>query len=126
MSADYTVPEPPVSPPNWELPNVREVTIREGSAEPPRLEHFQSSIPAVRVAIEFDVALDGSIPGRALPAVLFIGDVPVFPQRIDPYTNHIVFQATRLDQLKEGEEIKFGWLDDPPELRKPVGLRYRR
>ena len=126
MSTDSTGRESPVAPPNWELPNVREVSIRQVSSEPPRLDHFRSSIPAVSVAIEFDVALDGALPGRALPAVLFVGDVPVFPRRIDPYTNHIVFQATRLDQLKEGEEIKFGWLDDPPERRKPVGLRYRR
>jgi hypothetical protein len=125
MSADATPPEPPVPHVEWELPNVREITIRRGPGDaPPQLEHFRSSVPALPQVVEFEVVLDGPVPARALPPVLYVGDTPVFQRRVNPDAHRHVFQAPP-ERLKQGEEVTFGWLDDPPQQRKPTGVHYQ-
>ena len=83
MSVDATPPEPPVPAIEWKLPGVREITIRRGRGEPPpRLEYFSSSVPDLPEVVEFEVVLDGPIPARALPPVLYVGETQVFQRRV--------------------------------------------
>jgi hypothetical protein len=125
MSADATPPEPPVPPVVWELPNVRDIAIRRGHGEPPpQLAYFRSSVPDLPDVVEFEVVLDGPLPARGMPPVLYVGETPVFQRRVDPEAYRYVFQAPP-DRLRQGEEVTFGWLNDPPQQRKPTGVRYQ-
>jgi hypothetical protein len=125
MPADATPPEPAVPPVIWELPNVRDIAIRRGRGEPPpQLAYFRSSVPDLPDVVEFEVVLDGPLPARAMPPVLYVGETPVFQRRADPDTHRYVFQAAP-DRLRQGEEVTFGWLNDPPQQRKPTGARYQ-
>ena len=72
MSVDATPPEAPVPAPDWKLPSVRNIEIRRARGEPPpKLEYFRSSIPDLPEVVEFEVVLDGPVPARAMPPVLY-------------------------------------------------------
>lgn len=125
MSTDATPPEAPGPAVEWTLPGVRNITIRRGRGEPPpQLDYFSSSIPDISDVVEFELVLDGPLPARALPPVLYVGETRVFQRRVDPDTYKYTFQAPP-NQLKQDEEITFGWFDDPPQRRKSTGVRYR-
>lgn len=125
MSADATTPEQPVPAVEWKLPNVRAIVIRRGRGEPPPpLAYFTSTVPDAAEVVEFELVLDGPVPARALPPVLYVGGTQVFQRRVDPATYRYVFQSAP-DRLKQDAEVTFGWLGDPPEQRKPTGARYR-
>src|SRR4051794_7200276 len=114
MSVDATPPQAPGPAVEWKLPGVREIEIRRGRGEPPpQLQYFRSSVPDIPDVVEFELVLDGPVPARALPLVLYVGETPVFQRRVDPEAHRHVFQAPP-NRLRQDEEITFGWLNDPP------------
>jgi len=125
MPVDATPPEAPGPAIEWKLPSVREIAIRRVRGEPPpKLQYFRSSVPELPEVVEFEIVLDGPLPGRALPPVLYVGETPVFQRRVDPDAHRHVFQAPP-NQLRQDEEISFGWYGDPPQQRMRTGQRYR-
>lgn len=113
--------EPRIPKPDmFALPNILKIEITRVRFREPRPYYVgQERIESSRGA-ELRVRTDGPIPIRALSPVLYVGDAA-----IDAYEeigeNHYLFTAYRVDELKEGALISFGWLD----LAKTIQTEFR-
>ena len=77
MSTDAGSPIAPRKPFSLDLPHIRTLRIRRIPFEPPKLEHFKSSLSRYKEAIECIVDTDGPVPVRTYGPALFVGDVEV-------------------------------------------------
>jgi hypothetical protein len=96
MSIDQTPPLHVAAAPNWELPEVEDVSIKSATFQPKKPRHFASPLAAQPNVIEIVVTLKSPLPNRALPPVLYVGDTALT-------------QSEALD--KEGRRIRFWGLD---------------
>jgi len=113
---------PPPESSQHDLPLIRELRIRRVAFEPPKREHFESSLRS-KEAIEFIVETDGEIPARAHGPALFIGDVEVNQsERVGKMTWRLL--AFEPERLKPGAPISWGWMKDPESARRPTPFRY--
>lgn len=114
------------SPPGFgtpALPRIRMLRIRRIPFEPPKLEHFNSSLSRFKEAIEFIVETEGPIPARAYGPALFVGDVEVSQsERIDETTWRLL--ALEPERLRPGAPICWGWMKDPEAARQCTQFRY--
>jgi hypothetical protein len=123
MSTDAGSPIARREPFSLELPRIRELRIRHIPFEPPKLEHFGSSLSRFKEAIEFIVETDGAVPARAYGPALFVGDVEVDQsERVDETTWRLL--AFEPERLKRGAPISWGWMKDPEAARQPTKFRY--
>jgi hypothetical protein len=123
MATDTSRREPNVPKPDWKLPGILDVQIRQIPFEAPKRRYFESKLAKYNEAIEFMVKTDGAIPTRALSPVLYVGEVTVIEgQRVEE--NVYRFLAFELDQLEEGTPISLGWPGQPPEQRQETEFRY--
>ena len=105
------------------LPRIRELRIRRIPFEPPKLEHFRSSLARHKEAIEFIVETDGPVPTRAYGPALFVGDVEVDQsERVDETTWRLL--ALEPERLRPGAPICWGWIKDPEAVRQCTRFRY--
>jgi hypothetical protein len=118
MPTDAGSPIPP-----HDLPHIRKLWIRRIPFEPPKLEHFTSSLSRYKEAIEFIVETDGAVPVRAYGPALFVGDVEVNQsERVDKTTWRLL--AFEPERLKSGAPISWGWMKDPETARQRTEFRY--
>ena len=109
--------------PRWELPEIRELSIRRVPFKARELRNFKSRLARRGDAIEFVVETDGPIPARGSGPALFVGDTPVVEGGLVE-DNLYRFLAFDPDTLEQGAAISFGWTDDPPEDRKATRFRF--
>jgi hypothetical protein len=107
--------------PDWDLPEIRELSIRRVPFRARELKNFTSRFANYVEAIEFLVQTYGPIPARGSGPALFVGDVPVKEGGLVE-DNLYQFVALEPDELTPGAPISFGWTDDPPEDR--IATRY--
>ncbi|MCH7736342.1 MAG: hypothetical protein IH872_02965 [Chloroflexi bacterium] len=90
------------------LPAIREMEITRVRYEVPRPYYVGRDRIECSNGVEFMINTDGPIPIRALSPILFVGDV-----EIDAYEelgeNNYRFIAYLTEELKEGDQISFGW-----------------
>jgi hypothetical protein len=123
MSTDAGSPIEPRKPFSLDLPHIRKLRIRRIAFEPPKLEHFKSSLSRYKEAIEFIVETDGPVPARAYGPALFVGDVEVDQsERVDDTTWRLL--AFEPERLKAGAPISWGWMRDQETARQPTNFRY--
>jgi hypothetical protein len=115
MVTDATGKEPGAPRPRWELPEILDVKINRVPYEAPKLRYFESHLAKYTEAIEFLVKTDGPFPLRALPPVLYVGDVPVTENEATG-ENVYRFLAFEFDEMEEGASISLGWPDSPRRL----------
>jgi hypothetical protein len=109
---------------NFQLPQIKDLKIKEIPYKPPKLRYFQSSSSKYSKAIEFTVTTDGPIPVRALSPVLYVGKIPIIeggPIKVNLYR----FLAFETNKLKLNEPIYFGWFGDPQGLRIKTKFIYK-
>lgn len=119
MSSDQTTPLPPALAPDWELPEIVDVKIRQATFRPRKPRNFDSPIAAVKNAIEVVVSLKSPLPIRAMAPVLYVGDQRLTEsQAVDKEGKQIRFWAFDREALSDGAPISIGWEGDPREQRK--------
>jgi hypothetical protein len=109
--------------PRWELPEIRELSIRRVPIKARELRNFKSRLARHRDAVEFLVETYGPIPARGSGPALFVGDTPVVEGELVE-DNLYRFLAFDPDTLEQGATISFGWTDDPPEHRNATKFRF--
>jgi hypothetical protein len=124
MTGDAARREPTDHPADiWRLPDVRSIEIRHVRySEPIRRYVTSQDVAEYFDAIEFHVTTDGELPVRAIPAVLFVGDVMVndYEQLArDLY----VFRAFDPEELMAGTPISLGW-QRRPDKTQMTDFRY--
>jgi hypothetical protein len=115
----------------WELPAVRSVEVRHARyAEPLRRYATARDVAEYPEAIEFQVETAAELPIRAIPPVLYVGDVMVAEfEQLD--RERYVFRSFEPDSLPAGAPIALGWprradrrrstefrYEPPPEARR--------
>jgi hypothetical protein len=124
MSSDAGSPIAPRKPSAVDLPRIRELRIRRIPFEPPKLEHFKSSLARHKEAVEFIVETEGEVPVRAYGPALFVGDVEVNQsERMGKTTWRLL--AFEPERLKSGAPISWGWMKDPPAARQATTYSYQ-
>jgi hypothetical protein len=106
-SSDFDRPEPT---PSFELPGIRDVSIRRVQFISPERRNFKSAMTAVDNAVEFVVETSAPIPIRALGPALFIGDVAITEVTADD-DHHYRFVALAPETLEQDARISLGWTD---------------
>lgn len=109
--------------PRWELPEIRELTIRRGPFKAHELDNFTSRLARYGEAVEFLVQTSGPIPARGSGPALFVGDTPVVEGGLVE-DNLYRFLAFEVAELTPGAPISFGWTDDLPEDRHETRFRF--
>ncbi|MFA5924545.1 MAG: hypothetical protein WC856_25205 [Methylococcaceae bacterium] len=104
-------PEPRVPKPNlFALPKILNIEVTRVRFREPRPYYVGQERIESSTGVELLIRTDGPIPIRALSPALYIGKAA-----IDAYeeigTNVYRFIAYRVDELKEGAPISFGWLN---------------
>jgi hypothetical protein len=109
---------------NFQLPQIKDIKIKEISYKPPKLRYFKSSSSKYSKAIEFTVITDAPIPVRALSPVLYVGKIPIIeggPIKESLYR----FLSFETNKLKVNQPIYFGWYGEPEELRIKTNFIYK-
>ena len=119
--ASYRISEGPR--PDWDLPDVVDIQIRQVQFEPPKHSNFKSALSEYRQAVEFLVRTSGPIPARALSPALFIGDVQVIESQ-QVGENLYRFLSFEPQRLESGSPIGWGWLNSPREERQLTKFPY--
>jgi hypothetical protein len=119
MTGDVSPPqreERPADP--WHLPTVISIEVKHANYDEPLRRYVTArEVAEFSEAIEFEVATDGELPIRALPAVMFVGEVMVNDyEQID--RQHYVFRAFEPDSLPPGAAISLGWPGRPDQTRE--------
>jgi hypothetical protein len=123
MSTDAGSPIGGREPFSLDLPRIRSLRMRRVPFQPPKLDHFESSLSRHKEAIEFIGETDGAVPARAYGPALFVGDVEVnHSERLDETTWR--FLAFEPERLKVGAPISWGWMKDPEPARQRTQFRY--
>ena len=110
---------------NFRLPQIKDIKIKEIPYKPPKLRYFKSSSSKYSKAIEFTVTTDGPIPVRALSPVLYVGKIPVIESEAIK-ENVYRFFAFETNELKDNEQIYFGWYGESEEQRLKTKFTYRK
>ncbi len=106
-----------------ELPALVGLRIRKIVYEAPQPEHFRSLLAEPREAVEFLVETDGEVPPRALGPALFVGEVEIDQsEKLGERSWRLL--AFDLQALEPGAPIAWGWMRDPPEMRRTTQYRY--
>ena len=124
MSIDQTPPLRVAPAPNWELPEVENVSIRSARFEPPKPRHFASPLAAQPNAIEIVVTLKSPLPARALPPVLYLGDTALTQsEAVDKDRRQIRFWGLDRARLAASADapIALGWLSASRETPQRTG-----
>jgi len=123
MSTDAGSLIPSRPPFSTDLPGLRDLRIRRIPFDPPKLEHFESSLARYREAVEFLVETEGPVPVRAYGPALFVGDIEVNQsERVGDTTWRLL--AFEPERFEVGAPISWGWMKDPDAARQPTRFRY--
>lgn len=110
---------------NFQLPQIKEIMIKEIPYNHPKLRYFKSSSSKYSKAIEFTVTTDGAIPVRALSPVLYVGKIPIIEGGAIK-ENIYRFLAFETNEFKDNEPIYFGWYGDQEGLRIKTNFTYKK
>ncbi|MCP4380879.1 MAG: hypothetical protein GY798_05565 [Hyphomicrobiales bacterium] len=115
--------EPTPRRPEFELPEIVELTIRRAPFEAPRLRHFESSLSRFDEAIEFHVRTNEPLPYLDEPPMLYVGETLVTEMRGTGEREYTFF-AFDEERLEEGAPIAFGFPGTPSAQRRDSEYRY--
>jgi hypothetical protein len=122
MSSDSGVKQPEAPKPDFELPNVVDLSVRRIRFRPRKPRNFESVFSQEDEAVEFVVSTDAPIPVRALGPALYVGQTAVVEsEEVEP--NVYRFLAFDDDGLRKRAAISLGWSGDP-DTRRRTTFRY--
>jgi hypothetical protein len=119
MSTDAAAPLPQAPRPDWELPEIIEVTIRPAEYRPRKPRHFESPLREARNAVEVVVTLKSPLPIRAMGPVLYVGNTQLTEsEALDKEGRQIRFWGFDRAALAAGAPISMGWTGSRSERRR--------
>jgi hypothetical protein len=119
MESDQSAPLPPAPAPDWELPEIVDVKIRQASFRPHKPHNFDSPLEAVKNAVEIVVTLESPMPIRALGPVLYVGNAQLTEsEAVDKDGKQLRFWGLDREMLADGAPISMGWMGDRRQKRK--------
>ena len=123
MTTDSSQPIAQGPRPEWTLPEIVGLEIRQIDFQPRRGRYVESALARYREAIEFIVRTAGPIPIRALGPALFIGEERVIEsEQLEEDTYR--FLAFEIENLEHGAPIRWGWLNDQEEQLQETEYRF--
>ncbi|CAN7807985.1 hypothetical protein [Paraburkholderia hospita] len=123
MSSDTGKPLPGAPRPDFTMPRMLDIQMRETKFEAPHHRNFTSALTSGD-GVEFIVKTDGPIPGRALGPALYIGETVVTEvTEIGPNTYRFV--ATSSKGLTPDAPISLRWTGQPPSDSTDAAFRFR-
>ena len=105
------------------LPEILSVQAARVSYREPRIYFVGQEQRTASEAVEIVVQTSGRLPVVAIPAALFIGDIPITAHRPDGRHQYRFF-AYEPQRLREGAAIALGWYDNPGS-KVPSRFRYQ-
>jgi hypothetical protein len=113
--------------PNWELPQIADVSIRNARYEPRPTRNFVNPRDAVSDAVEIVVSLQSPLPIRAMAPVLWVGDERLTEsEAVDREGKQIRFWGLNRSGLQDGAPITLAWMNEEPQApRDTARFTYR-
>ncbi len=115
--------QPDAPRPDYSLSNLIQVDVSLVSVVAPRLRYVRSYLSHSAEGVELLVRTDGPLPIRALPPVLYVGDVAVV-ESAAVGERQFRFLALEPERLAAGAPIVLGWYGQAPHDRHEAAFRY--
>lgn len=113
MSFDQAPSIEPTQGPNWEIPEITDVTIRAAQYKPRAPQHFDHPMATVKNAVEIIVSLASPMPIRAMSPVLWVGSQRLTESEVaDKNGKKMRFWSFHPDKLQSGAPIKLLWMNE--------------
>lgn len=114
----------PLDPRLSELPKIVSLKMKVVKFTAPKLKTFTSRLSKYKRAVEITITTDKPIPIRDVAPAIYVGDSPAGHFEKGKGTNEYKFYVFNFDKLKQGEIIRWGWVNDPPGKRIESGYSF--
>jgi hypothetical protein len=113
--------------PQWELPPIADVAIRNAPYTPRATRNFANPSDAVSDAVEIVVSLQSPMPIRAMAPVLWVGGERLTESEpVDKEGRQMRFWGLNRAGLQDGAPIRMAWMnEEPPQARDAAGFTYK-